>query len=165
NGGASGTGGGGAGGGGGNGGKAGAGGAGGAGVDSGIVDAQPDRVLVHPICAVGACKLVFVSSSAVAANAGSGNAIDAICQGLADARNFQGTYRAWLTDATGSASARITHATVPYRLLDGSTIANNYTDLTDGALAHAIDVREDAVAVAAQEIWTGTMSDGASGAL
>ena len=150
---------------GGNGGKA---GAGGAPIDAGIiVDAQPDRpILVHPICAVGACKLVFVSSSTVAGNAGSGAAIDNICQGLADARSFAGTYRAWLTDATGPASARITHATVPYRLLDGSTIANNYTDLTDNTLAHAIDVREDGTALAAQtEIWTGTMANGADGAL
>jgi len=164
-GGAGGTGGGGAGGTGGNGGKA---GAGGAPIDAGIiVDAQPDRpILVHPICAVGACKLVFVSSSTVAGNAGSGAAIDNICQGLADARSFAGTYRAWLTDATGPASARITHATVPYRLLDGSTIANNYTDLTDNTLAHAIDVREDGTALAAQtEIWTGTMANGADGAL
>ena len=39
----------------------------------------------------------------------------------------------WLSDATGSPSTRFTKPTIPYRLVDGTLIANDYADLTDGS--------------------------------
>jgi len=98
-----------------------------------------------------------VSSTSVAANAGSAVAFDATCQSLADGRNFSGTWKAWVSDAASSPSSRFAHATVPYRLLDGTVVANNWNDLTDGSLAHAIDVFDDASpASASLQVWTGT---------
>jgi hypothetical protein len=47
-------------------------------------------------------------------------------------------------------------------MLDGTTIANNWTDLTDGLLAHSIDVDEGgATQVSPVEVWTGTDTNGA----
>src|SRR5262249_53192946 len=43
-----------------------------------------------------------------------------------------------------------------YRLLDGSTIANDWSDLTSGTLRHAINVREDGTPSPPVEVWTGT---------
>jgi hypothetical protein len=91
--------------------------------------------------------------------------MDAVCQGLADARTLTGTWKAWLSSAAGTASARLTQATVPYRLLDGNTIATNWNDLTDGTLSHPIDVREDGTGLGANvEVWTGSRDDGSDGA-
>ena len=132
-----------------------------AGSDVSIVDASADhRDAGHPVCAVNACKLVFVSSTAVAANAGSAVAYDTVCQNFADARNLAGTWKAWMSDASGSPSSRFTHAGVPYRLLDGSVIANNWNDLTDGSLGHAINVMDDGSAAGSLQVWTGTTSSG-----
>jgi hypothetical protein len=49
---------------------------------------------------------------------------------------------AWLSDSTGSSSTRFTRATVPYKLVNGSTVASNWTALTSGTLAHAMDLTE-----------------------
>jgi hypothetical protein len=131
-------------------------------LDASIVDATVDRRDAgHPVCAVGACKLVFVSSTAVVANSGSAAAFDSICQTFADTRNLAGAWKAWVSDASSSPSSRFAHATVPYRLLDGSVIANNWNDLTDGSLAHAIDVLDDGSHAAAElQVWTGTTAAG-----
>jgi len=148
----------------GNGGNAGAGGAGGvdAGVDAGVIDAAVDQNQpVHPVCAVGACKLVFVSSNAIDGNEGNVAAMDAVCQARAVARNLAGTWRAWASQTNNSVAMRFTQAAVPYRLLDGSTIANNWNDLIDGVLAHSINVLDDGtVAATALDVWTGTMITG-----
>ena len=86
---------------------------------------------------------------------------DAFCQSAADARRLGGSWKAWLSGAMTSASARLTHATVPYVLLDGTTVAANWTALTSGTLAHGINISEDGtVQTAALEAWTGTYSSG-----
>jgi hypothetical protein len=126
-------------------------------------DAAPDAS--SAVCAPGTCKRVFVSlaSPAPRGNLGGIAAVDTFCQTSADAKSLGGTWKAWISDTTGSPSTRFTKATVPYRLLDGSTIAANYTALTSGTLAHAINVHEDGMPVPSgttYEVWTGTKIDG-----
>jgi hypothetical protein len=90
-------------------------------------------------------------------------AVDTFCQTTADAKSLGGTWRAWISDTTSSPSTRFTKATVPYRLLDGSTIANNWTALASGTLQHAINIQEDGMpppAAAVLEVWTGTTASG-----
>jgi hypothetical protein len=77
-------------------------------------------------------KRVFVTSTTYPGNLGGLAGADAKCQARAVAANLPGTYKVWLSDATGSPSTRFTKPTIPYRLVDGTLIANNYTDLTDG---------------------------------
>src|SRR5205085_2772064 len=53
-----------------------------------------------------------------------------------------GTYKAWLSTAQSSPSNRFVKATIPYRLVTGTLIANSYTDLTDGTIANPINKTE-----------------------
>jgi hypothetical protein len=41
-----------------------------------------------------------------------------------------------------SPSVRFTRSAVPYRLIDGTLIANDWADLTDGTIAHDLDLTE-----------------------
>ena len=50
-------------------------------------------------------------------------------------------------------------SSLPYRLLDGTTVANNWSDLVDGTLAHPIDIDETGasrVVAGGTQVWTGT---------
>jgi len=111
---------------------------------------------------LGPYKRVFVSSTLTNnGSLGGLNAVDTSCQALADAQVLGGTWKAWLSDATRSPATRFTHASIPYRLVDGTLIANNWTQLTSGTLAHAIDHDETgAPATGVTEVWTGTLPDG-----
>jgi len=103
---------------------------------------------------------VFVTDSFQSANLGGPTGADKICQMAANAQTLGGMWRAWISTPAASASARLTHATVPYRLLDGTKVANNWTDLTDGSLAHAIDLSEQGNTLTGGEVWTSTNSNG-----
>lgn len=86
-------------------------------------------------------KFVFVSSVAYTGNLGGLDGADAKCAALALAADLPGTYKAWLSDATGSPSTRFTHPTVDYVLSDGVTVfANGWSDL--GQNNHALDMNE-----------------------
>jgi hypothetical protein len=127
-------------------------------LDAGQPDTGPE---FHPVCGPGDCKLVFVSSMSIPANAGSAANFDRICQKLANGRNFAGTWKAWVSDQASTVAARMTQASVPYRLLNGSTIALDWPDLASGNLRHPINVREDGTTLSiAVEVWTGTLGPG-----
>ena len=81
---------------------------------------------------------VFVTSTTYTGNLGGLSGADAKCQ--TSAANLGGTWKAWLSDSTYAASSRLINSSVPYKTVDGTgnggnapeTIANNWTDLTDG---------------------------------
>lgn len=145
-----------------------AGGSGLGGASSGKADAAGEASVrgdAGAACPEGTCKRVFVSAAVPVPSGklGGVGGADIFCQQAADASQLGGIWKAWLSDTSSSPSARFTHATVPYRLLDGSTIAADWTALTSGALAHAINVFEDGTAVQAGvilEVWTGTTVSG-----
>jgi len=115
-------------------------------------------------------KRVFLSSATFAGNLGGATGADAKCQALAAAK-LPGTYRAWISDATSSPSSRFTRSG-PYRLVDGTLVANDWAELTGGKLQHAIDMTESGGAPPAGSgdycgggtqpfgAWTGTGNDG-----
>jgi hypothetical protein len=117
---------------------------------------------LHPLDASGACwKLVFITSTTYATGNLNGLAgADAICQALAGAAALPGTFKAWLSTATISAASRLTHSTRPYKLVDGTPVANNWTDLTDGSLSVSIHETESGASVSSRFIWTNTAIDG-----
>ena len=108
-------------------------------------------------------RLVVITSNTYSSDFGGllTNA-DAACQASADAAGLGGTYMAWLSNSSGSPSTRFTRVPdLPYVLLDGTEIASDYADLTDGALAAAIDIDEFGATVAdGTMVWTGTRVDG-----
>ncbi len=153
---------------GGSGGSAGAGGdSGAAGAGTGSMDAADGaRLDARPDIGRSdgpspTAKRVFVSSTAPAnGNLGGNAGGDQYCQSLANALGLGGGWKAWLSETSLiTPDTSFTHASVPYRLVDGTTIANNWTELTSGTLQHAIDLDETG-AQALVEVWTGTVRNG-----
>lgn len=122
---------------------------------------QGGRCVASPGCGAGGPCLVFLSSTLHSGNLGGLSGGDAICQGLATTAGLPGTYKAWLSDDTSSVSSRFVPSSGPYRLVNGTTIATSFTDLTDGTLLTLINVTETGgdrgVSLAA---WTGTLPNG-----
>ncbi len=107
-------------------------------------------------------KKVFISSAKYNGNLGGLAGADQKCQKLADAVDqLKGkTFRAWLSSSTVAASVRIIHSNIPYKLMDGTTIADNWDDLTDGKLQNAINKNENGAQVPKENVWTNTNPDG-----
>jgi PKD repeat protein len=100
---------------------------------------------------------VFVTAGAMKGNLGGLAGADATCTAAATAAGLAGTWTAWLSDSTTNAKDRILDA--EYRRLDGTVVANDLADLTDGTLDAAINRDENGAAVSSNP-WTGTQSDG-----
>lgn len=108
-------------------------------------------------------KKVFVTSQRYTGELGGLFGADAICQTLADNATpvLTGTYKAWLSDGTTSATSRLTHHPGPYVRVDGVRIADNWDDLTDGALQNPIEITENGETPLLYFIvWTNTKIDG-----
>jgi len=86
---------------------------------------------------------------------------DTLCQdeaqlyGLAQPERF----RAWLSDSKSSPATRFETRDARYVLVDGSVIADDWDDLTDGQLSHPINRSADG-AEAEHPIWTSTQTSG-----
>jgi len=87
-------------------------------------------------------KVVFITDDNFTGDFGGLDGADATCQGAAMEAGLSGTYRAWLSDETGSPSTRFIQSVVPYVRLDGESVANDWQDLIDGELAAAVDLTE-----------------------
>lgn len=105
-------------------------------------------------------KRVFVTSTTYSGNLGGVSGADVRCQASANNVNLGGTWKAWISDTTTSAASRLTHIGSPYLLLDGTVIASNWGDLTDGSIQHAINLSEYTSVVDAGNVWTNTTRAG-----
>ena len=113
-----------------------------------------------PCGAGGSCR-VFVTSTTYTGGLGVLAGADNKCKNRAVAAGLPGTFMAWLSDAFLAPATRFTQSTGPYQLVTGATVATNWSDLTDGTLAAAIQVNELGVTVGAPfEVWTNTKPDG-----
>jgi len=115
------------------------------------------------ICDSGSCvptRRVFVSSSAVTPDFGGALGADGKCQTFANLAGLGGAWKAWVSDTTTSPSLRFSMTNVPYRLLDGTVIASNWTTLVSGILLAGIDKDEFASSKSGKEVWTATKPDG-----
>jgi len=104
-------------------------------------------------------KTVFVTNAKFNGNLGGLAGADAKCQAAANTAGLTGTYKAWVSDFTGEVVSRFAKAAGPYRLVDGTTIATDWVDLTDGTLAAPISINENGVAVTGRA-WTTTTTAG-----
>ena len=108
-------------------------------------------------------KIVFVTSASFKGNLGGLTGADAICQAEADDPASivpAGTYLAWLSDGTDSPDTRFTKTAHPYLLPDGTKIAEDFFDLTDGSILHALDIDPTGKSLGLTSYWTGTNPDG-----
>lgn len=116
----------------------------------------------------GAC-LVFVSSSTSWGDLGGLKGADQTCQFLANNVTpvpLPGEYKAWLSAYSpeqSPAGGRFRHSGLPYQLVNGTQIAANWAELTDGILAAPISVTESGNEVGSWNVWTGTYVDGTGG--
>ena len=93
----------------------------------------------------GAACTVFVTSTTYTGDLGGIDGADAKCQALANEEHLGGTFFAWLSVLAPPATypgTRFTRARVPYALLNGTHLAGDWNDLTDGALDALFDVTE-----------------------
>lgn len=116
-------------------------------------------------CTVG--KVTFITSTVYDGNLGGLAGADTKCQARATAAGLPGTYKAWLSDNTGSPSSRFTQSANPYILVDGTKLANNWGDLIDGTLLSAINKSElggaggvGTVGCPGASVWTNTNTNG-----
>ena len=114
-------------------------------------------------------RRVFLTSQAFTGDLGGLIGADQKCQMLADAAGLGGVFKAWLSDPNVSAAERLTHVGKPYVLVDGVTVvAEDWADLTDGTIDHAIDMTENDAFPSGEGcyypysalVWTATYEDG-----
>ena len=129
------------------GGTAGAGGMAGAG-GAGGVTGDPER-------------LVFVTASTSDADLAGLLGADALCANEAADAGIEGDFKAWLSTVDTPVGRRLEQAEVPYVLVDGTRIANDWTDLTDGSLLAPINL-DAAGQQRGGDVWTGTLPSGES---
>ena len=96
-----------------------------------------------------------VGSSFIGVNGG-----DYSCQYYANLSGLGVKWKAWLSNSTISASSRLHHSNVPYKLVNGVTVANNWNDLTDGSLLAPINVNESGAGMVNTSVWTNTNYNG-----
>lgn len=109
---------------------------------------------------------VFVTAATYGGQTfGGAGGADILCQDLADTAALGGRYRAWISEdySTAEPLDRFNHGTsIPFKLLDGTTIADDWADLTDGSLDNPINRDQNNSAVASgQEVWTNVLTSGA----
>ena len=110
-------------------------------------------------------KTVFVTRMSYESNLGGLAGADEKCQSEADdpiSVVSPGIYKAWLSDGINSPNTRFTKSSVPYVLSDGTKVAENYTDLTDGSIQHGINISPEGKNVGQSLFWSGTNPDGTS---
>jgi hypothetical protein len=99
------------------------------------------------VCEGKACtkkpRTVFVTSL-IFPGGGLGGIVgaDAQCARLANNANLPQTFLAWISDATTSPVNRFPEDVGPYVLVDGTIVANNWSELTLGVLRHKINLTE-----------------------
>ena len=96
------------------------------------------------LCGGSESKCVFLTSSSHNGNLGGLAGGDEICRARAAEAGLPGaeSFLAWLSEGSASPSTRFTQATVPYKLVNGTTVAPDWSGLVDGTLDAPINVTE-----------------------
>ena len=107
-------------------------------------------------------KIAFITSTTHNGNLGGVVGGDKICQELAENAGLKGSFLAWLTDSTTSGEPfnRFNKYPNGYYLTDGTTLANNWSDLVDTSIDANFNVDENEASVGATTVWTNTDTDG-----
>lgn len=107
-------------------------------------------------------RRVFITAGTYSADLDGVDGADDACQAAAEAVGLLGNWQAWISQFQNGVSDRFVESDVPYLLLDGSVVADNWMDLTDGQIQRAIDLDEHMViAPKPRTVWTATQFSGA----
>lgn len=103
-------------------------------------------------------KVIFLTKGLHDGDFGGLTEADAICQAEAQAAGLSGTFKAWLSDTYESPATRFTKNGSPYQLVDGTVIAIDWNDLTDGIIDHPIHLDATGTpSLQALYVWTNTL--------
>lgn len=106
-------------------------------------------------------KRVFLTSVQYSGDLGGLAGADAKCQSRAEAGGLGGNWKAWISDSQTPASSRVTRTSGQYLLINGSIVADNWGDLTDGTIQNAININEYGSSPNYGScVWTSTKTDG-----
>lgn len=114
------------------------------------------------LCSNGSCaKVMFVTSSYFdGGDLGGVTGADGKCQTFATSAGLLGTYRAWLASGSSYSPAQSwRRETVPYVNRAGVIVANGWSELVSGTLAHAVALDESG-SPATHTYWSGTTAQG-----
>lgn len=102
--------------------------------------------------------LVFLSSASFGGGFEKIKEADNQCSQLAAKAGLPdySNYKAWISDGYTFVKDRFFHSPLPYKLINGEIIANNWEDLTDGTIDLAINLDEFGNYHAQEMAWTGT---------
>lgn len=110
---------------------------------------------------------VFVTSATLAGgNLGGVVAADKACQSAADKAQLGAQWTAWLSTFDSNVATRLNYVArgvdkAPFGLLDGTLIANDWTELVSGKMHSAIILDENKHALTTTfNVWTGTDGTG-----
>jgi hypothetical protein len=106
-------------------------------------------------------RRIFVTSTVQTAALGGIAGADALCATQAADANLDGEFKAWLSTTSSSVVDRLSHDGGPFVRVDETIVANDWADLLDGALLAPID-RDATGQARTGDVWTGTLSTGAS---
>ena len=105
-------------------------------------------------------KIVFAETSNNG-NMGGFSGAAGRCQTAATNAGLPGTYKAWISESsTLSPVNQFTQSSLAYRLVDGTKVADNWSDLTDGTLDAGINKTETGASAGAGGAWTNTNTSG-----
>jgi len=104
---------------------------------------------------------VFITDTPQNANFGGIAGADALCADQATAAGLEGEFKAWLSTISSAVSDRVTYASGPYLLVDGTRVANDWDDLVDGSILAPVNLDANGT-LQVGEVWTGTLATGAS---
>ena len=104
---------------------------------------------------------IFRTDTNQNANLGGIAGADAICAAQALAAGLDGEFNAWLSTIASPVADRVTQASGPYVLVDGTRVADDWDDLVDGTILAPINLDANGM-FRSGEIWTGTLATGAS---
>lgn len=107
-------------------------------------------------------RLVFVTSEFYQGNFGTVSGANQACRGLALLAGLEKSdqYRAWLSGPEHSPDTRFFKSKGRYVLLNGTPVANDWEDLTDGELLAPINVDENESLKDTVPVWTNTTVSG-----
>ena len=106
-------------------------------------------------------KKVFVTSASYNGNLGGVSGANQKCQSLATAVGLEGIFNAWVLSPSSNFDR--SHDTIPYYLIDGTLLANDWADLTDGDIQNPINMDENGdIVPASARAWTATSSEGSA---
>ncbi len=115
-------------------------------------------------------RRVFVTSEQFSGNMGGVSGAHALCQAAAAGAGLMGTFSAWLSDSTHSPEKDFVKSKVPYRLVDGTVVSDNWEQLISGQLKAGISLTEEGGAPLTTSdpcipedltrVWTNTKENG-----